>query len=443
MSNWIRFSYVATGSLMALALVALFATQVSPAAAPPDGAVKIGVIDTEKILLSSATGKAALASLKKAQETAEDEVRMMQNEIKDLQNKIQNGRQSLSQDQLAQLQKQLDDKIIALRRKQDDATRDLNKKRDEVLGEIDVRVMPVINQIGKDLGYTLVFRKFESGLIYADEATDITALVIQRLDTGGTGLPSPTRSAAPGSSLTPAASGNVGIGTTNPVFDANNARFLAVDGGPGSFAEIGAGGNQTTPRGYLGTFAFFNSNIAGTEKRNAAILGSNDGAINSGSISFFTANSGSLTEKMRVGANGRVGIGTGAPTDTLSVNGTASKTDGGSWAVFSDERLKNIKGDFNAGLEAVMRLQPLRYEYRRDNALGLKSEGEHVGFGAQAVRQVIPEAVTRTDNGYLQVNNDPIIWAMLNAIKEQQKEIEQLKGQVQDGRQKAAARLKR
>ena len=45
------------------------------------------------------------------------------------------------------------------------------------------------------------------------------------------------------------------------------------------------------------------------------------------------------------------------------------------WAVFSDERLKNIKGRFNSGLKAVMQLQPIRYEYKRDNALGLKSEG--------------------------------------------------------------------
>ncbi len=32
------------------------------------------------------------------------------------------------------------------------------------------------------MGYTLIFRKFESGLIYADEAVDITKLVITRLD---------------------------------------------------------------------------------------------------------------------------------------------------------------------------------------------------------------------------------------------------------------------
>lgn len=136
--------------------------------------------------------------------------------------------------------------------------------------------------------------------------------------------------------------------------------------------------------------------------------------------------------------NGRVGIGTTAPDQVFSVNGDASKTGGGSWQSFSDERLKNIFGNYNRGLSAVMRLQPLRYEYKPDNALGLKSEGEHVGFGAKALETVIPEAVTKNAEGYLMVNNDPIIWTMLNAIKEQQqeikdqqKEIEALKVQVQ------------
>jgi Skp family chaperone for outer membrane proteins len=82
------------------------------------------------------------------------------------------------------MDKQMEDKVIALRRFQDDATRELNKRKDEVLGSIDQKVMPVINQVGKEQGYTLIFRKFESGLIYADEGVDITGSVIQRLDGG-------------------------------------------------------------------------------------------------------------------------------------------------------------------------------------------------------------------------------------------------------------------
>jgi hypothetical protein len=77
-----------------------------------------------------------------------------------------------------------------------------------------------------------------------------------------------------------------------------------------------------------------------------------------------------------------------------------------------------------------MQLQPIRYEYKNDNALGINSAGEHVGFGAQAVQKIIPEAVSSNANGYLMVNNDPIMWTMLNAIKEQQKQIEQLKTEI-------------
>ncbi|PYS87037.1 MAG: hypothetical protein DMF70_01290 [Acidobacteria bacterium] len=133
---------------------------------------------------------------------------------------------------------------------------------------------------------------------------------------------------------------------------------------------------------------------------------------------------------MVVSANGNVGLGTDSPDHTLTVNGNADKVGGGSWDTFSDERLKNIKGRFTPGLKALMQLQPLRYEYKPDNALGLKSSREQIGFGAQAVQKIIPEAVSTNDRGYLLVNNDPILWTMLNAIKEQQKAIEELKGQI-------------
>jgi hypothetical protein len=137
---------------------------------------------------------------------------------------------------------------------------------------------------------------------------------------------------------------------------------------------------------------------------------------------------------------GNVGIGTSAPTDTLSVNGTASKPGGGTWSVFSDERLKNVKGRYTTGLRALMKLQPIRYEYKQNNAVGIRMEGEQIGFGAQEVKKVIPEAVVENANGYLMVNSDPIIWTMLNAIKEQQKEINELKKQI---RQLRSARRRR
>jgi hypothetical protein len=256
--------------------------------------------------------------------------------------------------------------------------------------------------------------------------------------TGGSRLPFRIRPGAPTSSIDISATGRVGILTASPetALDiSGNALTLGSDDGATSRT------NNTVKLNRLAVPPFTSANLnfaalasATTSTDNIVVLGGGANGFSAATIVAFrtgaTTNTDTGTERMRITSTGNVGIATTAPTDTLSVNGTASKPGGGSWAVFSDERLKNIKGNFNSGLKAVMQLQPLRYEYRRDNLLGLKSDGEHVGFGAQALQRVIPEAVTRSESGYLMVNNDPVIWTMLNAIKEQQKEIEQLKAQI-------------
>ena len=122
-----------------------------------------------------------------------------------------------------------------------------------------------------------------------------------------------------------------------------------------------------------------------------------------------------------------MGINTFVPDNTLTVNGSADKPGGGSWGVFSDSRLKTVEATYNAGLDAILKLTPVRYRYKQQNAMGIKDDQEHIGFVAQEVEKVIPEAVSRNSRGYLLVNNDPILWTMLNAIKQQQAEIEALK----------------
>jgi hypothetical protein len=129
-----------------------------------------------------------------------------------------------------------------------------------------------------------------------------------------------------------------------------------------------------------------------------------------------------------VSVSGNLGIGTTNPGSyKLAVNGSAAKTGGGSWSVFSDVRLKNINGGYEHGLSEIIRLNPVRYNYKENNELQLPTDNECVGLVAQEVQSVIPEAVEENSKGYLMVNNDPIIWAMVNAIKQLKTENDQLK----------------
>jgi len=256
--------------------------------------------------------------------------------------------------------------------------------------------------------------------------------------TGGSKLSFRIRPGAPTSSIDIAANGNVGINTASP------STTLDVSGNVvlvGSESGVTTRTTSTTKLARLAMPPFTNTNTnvsllvgATTSTENIVVVGG--GAFGQSAATSISFNTGATTttdigtERMRILSNGRVGIGTATPDQLLSVAGDASKTTGGSWQTFSDVRLKDISGPFKSGLNAVMRLQPLRYHFRPDNPVGITSNSEHIGLAAQNVQQVIPEAVTANANGYLMVNNDPIIWTMLNAIKEQQQEIQELKREV-------------
>ncbi len=131
-------------------------------------------------------------------------------------------------------------------------------------------------------------------------------------------------------------------------------------------------------------------------------------------------------------ASGRVGIGTASPDTTFSVNGEASKVGGGTWNTFSDGRLKDIDGEFRGGSDELMKLHTIRYRYKAQNPAGITDRAEHVGLVAQEVQQVLPEAVYSNNQGFLMLKSDPIIFAMLNAVKEQKVQNDELKQRMQE-----------
>jgi outer membrane protein len=137
----------------------------------------------QRVVTESDPGKEAIQKLKTLSDAKVQEGQSLQQEAAALQEQFNKQRFTVSEERLAEMTKELEDKTIAIRRFEDDAKRELDEARRRELGGLEQRILPIIDQIGKERGYTLIFNKFQSGLVYADEAVDITDDVITRFNT--------------------------------------------------------------------------------------------------------------------------------------------------------------------------------------------------------------------------------------------------------------------
>ncbi len=173
-------------------------------------------------------------------------------------------------------------------------------------------------------------------------------------------------------------------------------------------------------------------------------------ATEAASIFFRTAS----TNRMGILGNGNVTIGSVADNGLLSVAGDIYTT--GAVTGPSDKRLKTNVTDFEYGLDEVMELSTIFYNYNGKG--GTSTEGTHIGIYAQDLKKVAPELtgefqhqeveltitdgtngtemevtenIKRSPDTYLSINQSAIKFMLINAIQEQQAQIEALKEQVQ------------
>ncbi len=165
----------------------------------------------------------------------------------------------------------------------------------------------------------------------------------------------------------------------------------------------------------------------GTSSPGAKLAISNYGGGNQ-SLFVVASSSGALATSTNFIINnfGKVGIGTSSPAAQLTTTGTVQfanfgagtlSTDAnGNLTVSSDERLKDIQGDFTDSLSEILAINPILYKWKADT--GLDTGTVYAGFSAQNVKENIPEAVGVDKNGFLTLSDRPIIAALVNAVKE-------------------------
>lgn len=138
------------------------------------------------------------------------------------------------------------------------------------------------------------------------------------------------------------------------------------------------------------------------------------------------------------GANDRIGVGTAVPDQIFSLgSGDASKPGGGTWATFSDERIKTNIQPFDLGLETVLDLKPVTYRYN-GKAIYPADDKDRVGVLAQDVVGTPLEQYTidrhtahmeGKETELLQWDGTALTYALINALQELDEKVEVLEKQ--------------
>jgi len=129
----------------------------------------------------------------------------------------------------------------------------------------------------------------------------------------------------------------------------------------------------------------------------------------------------SVGDNFIITISGKVGIGTTSPTRKLWVNGDAGGTT--AWYNDSDERLKKNIVQIDNGLDKVMHLRGVYFEWKDTTN---HPKGRQVGLIAKEVEKVLPEVVAKKGE-YYSLATSNLVPFLIEAIKEQQKQIEELK----------------
>jgi hypothetical protein len=166
----------------------------------------------------------------------------------------------------------------------------------------------------------------------------------------------------------------------------------------------------------------------GFNTNNPRIVCWGSSSAGAGQVTFYTTAGGNSLD-----ASGNLTI----------LGGTATKPGGGSWVAPSDPALKSDIASYDSGLAEVLQLEPIQYSY--SGKAGLPTDGVFYGLDAEATRPVMPELVgegvwapTDPDTeqaaaepvSFSTIDSGPLIFALVNAVKELSAQLAELKAKV-------------
>ncbi len=162
------------------AFILCLATLAGPVAAHAQN--KVGIINMNAAIGSTAEGKKAIADLQKKFAPRKQELEQMQKEIQSIQDQLNKQTPPLSDDDQRRLSRDLEEKQKILKRSADDAQSDYNADTQETVNRIGKKMVRIIGDYALQNGFVLVIDSAQVPIYYAAKDVDIQAEIVKRYD---------------------------------------------------------------------------------------------------------------------------------------------------------------------------------------------------------------------------------------------------------------------
>lgn len=146
-----------------------------------DAALKVGVVDVERVVAESPQGKDLQGRLESFQAEVQAQLDVMQEEARAIRRRISDGGSTLSPERITQLEKEYEDAGIAIRRYRDDKQREAQKMQEQGLRKIEKVLEPVFEQARDEMGLDIILNRVPGVVILISDRVDITDAMIERV----------------------------------------------------------------------------------------------------------------------------------------------------------------------------------------------------------------------------------------------------------------------
>ena len=143
---------------------------------------KIAYVDIQRAINECNAGKDAKKAITKEVEKFQRLIADRQKELQAMKESFEKQALMLTPDARTNKEKEYQNKLREFQRWGEDSQNELNQKRVEMERNISIALVKVIQKIGADDGYTLIFEKNENIVLFASKTIDITDRAIKAFD---------------------------------------------------------------------------------------------------------------------------------------------------------------------------------------------------------------------------------------------------------------------